>query len=236
VLIRAGVAQSIQCLTTDWTAGVRSLTGEEDFSSNLCVQTGSGAHPASYTMGTGGSFPGGKARPGRDADHSAPSSAEVKKEWGYTSCHPNASLWSVTGPLYLFLWCVNAENATSCPHTLHCLFAINGMKKLFIHQSSNLFRSRPSVKRQGICRQNYLILGFLFPVKGPHNHHIHKLGKFRMHGYLLGQIDKLPMNYVCPSFVVNIMMPYQLQVILILHELNVVGVAVICFTVLRWRL
>jgi hypothetical protein len=34
------------------------------------VQTGSGAHPASYPMGTGGQFPGGKARPGRDADHS----------------------------------------------------------------------------------------------------------------------------------------------------------------------
>jgi hypothetical protein len=45
-----------------------------------CVQTGSGAHPTSYPMGTGGSFPGGKARPGRDADHSPPSSAEVKYE------------------------------------------------------------------------------------------------------------------------------------------------------------
>jgi hypothetical protein len=73
-------AQSVQCLTTDWAAGVRSPTEAEDFSSNLCVQTGSGAHWASYTMGTGGSFPGGKARPGRDADHSPPSSAEVKKE------------------------------------------------------------------------------------------------------------------------------------------------------------
>jgi hypothetical protein len=31
-------------------------------------------------MGTGGSFPGGKARPGRDTDHSPPSSAEVKNE------------------------------------------------------------------------------------------------------------------------------------------------------------
>jgi hypothetical protein len=31
-------------------------------------------------MGTGGSFPGGKARPGRDADHSPRSSAEVKNE------------------------------------------------------------------------------------------------------------------------------------------------------------
>jgi hypothetical protein len=49
------------------------------FSSNLFVQTGSGAHPASYTMGTGGSFPGDKAGSGRHADHSPPSSAEVKK-------------------------------------------------------------------------------------------------------------------------------------------------------------
>jgi hypothetical protein len=70
----------IQCLATDRTAGVRSPTGAEDFPSNLCVQTGCEAHPASCTVGTGGSFPGGKARPGRDADHSPPASAEVKKE------------------------------------------------------------------------------------------------------------------------------------------------------------
>jgi hypothetical protein len=56
---------------------VRFPTGAKDFSSSLCVQTGSGAHPAFYKMGTGGPFPGGKARPGRDADHSPPSSAEV---------------------------------------------------------------------------------------------------------------------------------------------------------------
>jgi hypothetical protein len=55
------------------------LDGAEVSSSTLCAQTGCGAHPASYTMGTGGSFPGGKARPERDADHSPPSSAEVKK-------------------------------------------------------------------------------------------------------------------------------------------------------------
>jgi hypothetical protein len=62
------------------TIGVRSSTEAEDFSSSLYVQTGSGAHPASYPMGTGGPYPGGKARPGRDADHSPPSSAEVKNE------------------------------------------------------------------------------------------------------------------------------------------------------------
>jgi hypothetical protein len=76
----AAVAQLVQCLTTGWTTGVRSLTVAEDFFSSPCVQTGSGVHPASYPMGTGGPFPGGKARPGRDADHSHPSSAEVKNE------------------------------------------------------------------------------------------------------------------------------------------------------------
>jgi len=40
------------------------------------VQTGPEAHPASCTMGTG-SFPEGKVLPGRDADPSPPSSAEV---------------------------------------------------------------------------------------------------------------------------------------------------------------
>jgi hypothetical protein len=59
---------------------VRSPAEAKDFSSSLCIQTGSGAHPASCTMGTGGRFPGGKARPGRDADHSLPSSAEVVNE------------------------------------------------------------------------------------------------------------------------------------------------------------
>jgi hypothetical protein len=64
----------------DRAIGVRSPAGAKDFSSSLCVQTDSGAHPASCAMGTAGPFPGGKARPGRDADHSPPSSAEVVNE------------------------------------------------------------------------------------------------------------------------------------------------------------
>jgi hypothetical protein len=39
---------------------VRSPAGTTDFSSNLCVQTGSGAHPVSCPMGTRGPFPGVK--------------------------------------------------------------------------------------------------------------------------------------------------------------------------------
>jgi hypothetical protein len=64
----------------DRAIGVRSPAGAKDFFFNFCVQTGSGAHPASCIMGTGGSFPGGKARPGRDADHSPQSIAEVVNE------------------------------------------------------------------------------------------------------------------------------------------------------------
>jgi hypothetical protein len=77
------VAQSVQCLATGWTTGRSKFDPwqrRKDFSSILCVQTGSEAHPASCPMGTGGPFPGAKARPGRDADHSPPSSAEVVNE------------------------------------------------------------------------------------------------------------------------------------------------------------
>jgi hypothetical protein len=59
---------------------VRSPERWKDFSSSVCVQTGSGAHPASCTMGTGGPFPGPKAQPERDADHWPPSSAEAENK------------------------------------------------------------------------------------------------------------------------------------------------------------
>jgi hypothetical protein len=65
----------------DRAIGVRSPEGEKDFSCSLCVQTGSGAHPASCIMGTRDPFPGAKARPRRDADHSPLSSAEVENEY-----------------------------------------------------------------------------------------------------------------------------------------------------------
>jgi hypothetical protein len=64
----------------DRAIGVRSPAGAKDFSSILCVQTGSGAHSVSCPMGTGGPFPGGKARPVCDTDHSPPSSSEVVNE------------------------------------------------------------------------------------------------------------------------------------------------------------
>jgi hypothetical protein len=62
-------------------------------------QTGSGAHPASCTMGTGGSFSVAKACPGRDADYSPPSSAEVENEWELYLLSPQAPSWRVVGQL-----------------------------------------------------------------------------------------------------------------------------------------
>jgi hypothetical protein len=76
--------------------GIESRWGARFFAH---VQTGPEAHPASCTMGTG-SFPGVK-RPGRGADHQPTSSAEVKKEYSYTSTHPLGHFRPVTGWLYL---------------------------------------------------------------------------------------------------------------------------------------
>jgi hypothetical protein len=83
-------------------AGVRSLTEAEDSSSSLFIQTGSGAHPASYTMGIRGSFPGSKVQPGMMLTTHPLLVPRLRKSRSYTSSHPNAPLWSITGPLYLF--------------------------------------------------------------------------------------------------------------------------------------
>jgi hypothetical protein len=59
------------------------------------VQTGSEAHPASYTMGTG-SFLGVK-RPGRGVDHPPPNNVEVERRielYFYSTSGPS---WPVIG-------------------------------------------------------------------------------------------------------------------------------------------
>jgi hypothetical protein len=47
-------------------------------------------------------FPGGKALPGRDSDHSPPSSAEVVNEYELYFLSPQAPPWRVAGRLYFF--------------------------------------------------------------------------------------------------------------------------------------
>jgi hypothetical protein len=56
---------------------VRFSAGAGNFSFHHRVQNGSGAHPVSYPMSTTDLSLGVK-RTGREADHSPPSSAEVK--------------------------------------------------------------------------------------------------------------------------------------------------------------
>jgi hypothetical protein len=58
--------------------GFRVSAGAGNFSLHHRIPTGSGAHPASYPIGTRGSFSVVK-RPWREADHSTLSSAEVKE-------------------------------------------------------------------------------------------------------------------------------------------------------------
>ena len=85
------------------------------------IQTGPGAHPASRTMGTG-SYPGGKERPGRDADLSPPSSAVAMKGQsctltppkGRTACTEPQCLYK--GALYL-TFLRNGSFYFCCPRT-----------------------------------------------------------------------------------------------------------------------
>ena len=81
-----------QLLATCWTVRGSNAVGER-FSAP--VQTGPGAHPASYAMGTG-SFPTVK-RPRRGVDHPTPSSAEVKERVQLDLFCQSGSSWPVLG-------------------------------------------------------------------------------------------------------------------------------------------
>jgi hypothetical protein len=83
----AGIAQWYSAgLRSGWSE-VRVPAWAWNFSPHHCVQTGSGAHPASYPVGKG-TLSLGIKRPGRKANHSPRSSAKVKNAWSYTSTPP----------------------------------------------------------------------------------------------------------------------------------------------------
>ena len=62
------------------------------------MQTGYGAHPASYSMDSWASFPRGKWGRGIEADHLPPSSAKFKNEWSMSSI-PHMPSWCARGQL-----------------------------------------------------------------------------------------------------------------------------------------
>ena len=81
--IRSGWRIQNSDYATDW----MDQAGQEDLSFQK-VHTNSGAHPASYSVGTGGSFTALVKRQSRENDHLSPSIVEVKNEWSYTDTNP----------------------------------------------------------------------------------------------------------------------------------------------------
>jgi hypothetical protein len=67
----------VNIMTMGWTAGFQFLAVARDFSLFHTIHGGSGAHPNSYEMGTGGLFPPRVKLLVHEADHMPSSSAKV---------------------------------------------------------------------------------------------------------------------------------------------------------------
>jgi len=74
-------------LPAGW-SGVQVPAEDGNLCLHYCVQTGSDTHTASYPMGYQGALFLEVKRPDREADHSPPSSTEIKNVSSYTSTHP----------------------------------------------------------------------------------------------------------------------------------------------------
>jgi hypothetical protein len=102
-----GIAQSVYGLD-DRMIGVRVPAEAVNFSLQHRVQTGCGAHPASYTVGIGSSFPGGKASGG----------VKLTTHLHLVPRSKNASIYTST-PQYAFMTC--------------CLFEAQGQLYFIMH-------------------------------------------------------------------------------------------------------
>jgi hypothetical protein len=143
--------------------GVPSLTEADDFSSSLCIQTSSEAHPASCPMSARGLLPRSKAWLGREADHSPPSSAEAENELELYLLSPQAPSWHVVGHLYLFTFYL-------CLGLLSGLFPSGFLTKIFyafaffisliytveksLHNKLYPSKTIPSITMAGLCDSN----------------------------------------------------------------------------------
>jgi hypothetical protein len=142
MLMVSRVAQSVQCLTTDWTTGRSGFDPRQrrkDFSSSLCVQTGSEAHPTSYTLRTGGPFHGGVKR-GRGVTltthpHLVPRSRMSRS---YTSSPPSA-----------FMACSGTALALSATRSSKFCLPVRFLYKNVVCLSLDMHTTRP------ICCTNF---------------------------------------------------------------------------------
>jgi hypothetical protein len=118
---------------------------EAKFSAPL--QTGLGAHTASYTMGTG-SFPRVK-RLRRGIVHPSPSRAEVKERVNLYLYSPSGPSWSVLEwtlndtQFYLLLTCPSRKNllAVICIHPAKSKFSSRGMTNVHKGVSCSLSKN-----------------------------------------------------------------------------------------------
>jgi hypothetical protein len=134
---------------------VRFPAGAGNFSLHHCVQKGSGAHLASYPMGTRGSFPGRKAA----GSWSWPltSSAEVTNAWSYTST-----------PQYVFMsWCL-VKHRDNFTFTFYLVFF-----------SYDLMRKHGSLSKFPWCRNDCLSENFKTRFTDFHSYvtNVHTFGK-----------------------------------------------------------
>jgi hypothetical protein len=85
---------------------------QRNFRPSSCVQTGSGAHRASCTVGTGGSFRGGFKVARARCWSLTPSIVEVKNEYKLYLLSPQAPPWHVAGQFYVNLQlCARAKGS-----------------------------------------------------------------------------------------------------------------------------
>jgi len=83
------------------------------------IRTGSEAHPASYTAGTG-SFPGVK-RSGRGVRHPPVSNAEIKERVELYLCSPSGPLWPVLGWVRVLYICIVCVCVRACLRARVCV-------------------------------------------------------------------------------------------------------------------
>jgi hypothetical protein len=86
-IVRAVIAQSVYCWATGWTIGVLGFDSRRGLGIFLLTTVSRMALGPNQPpiQGVPGALSLGVKRPVREADHSPPSSAEVKNAWSYTS-------------------------------------------------------------------------------------------------------------------------------------------------------
>jgi hypothetical protein len=115
---------------------VRFPAGAGNFSLHHRVQNGSGDHPPSY-LRVPGTLSLGVRRPGREADHSPPSSVEVKVCVELYLRYPNTPLWrgaqlkeEAQGQLYILLGHIKLRHILSLKFKISLIARVGVMAKI----------------------------------------------------------------------------------------------------------